>query len=405
MTLFNIKEQGCACGRAHTCDVKKVLIGKNTLQALPHELAGLQIRKPFLLCDVNTHRAAGERVEQLLSEHGIPYGKYVFPMGHPEPDEGTVGAAVMHFDRTCDCVLGIGSGVIGDVSKILANLTGSAYVIVATAPSMDGYASATSSMTRGGLKVSLPSKCADVIIGDTDILKKAPEELLVSGLGDMLAKYISIAEWRISHLVTGEYYCEEIAELVRTSLKACVDHADGLLRREEAAVEAVFRGLVLCGMAMSLAGCSRPASGMEHYFSHLWDMRGEEFGTPTSTHGIQCAVATLLAARLYESVKAITPSEKVGLAYAERFDSATWEQSLRDFLGKGAVSMIELEKKERKYAAEPHRARLKTIVEHWSEITAIMDKEIPSATHIEAILDTIGCPKSPAELGIDPCGT
>ena len=82
---------------------------------------------------------------------------------------------------------------------------------------------ATSSMTVGGLKVSLASRAADLIIGDTDILKNAPRELLVSGLGDMLAKYISIAEWRISNLLTGEYYCEDIAELMRSSLAECVE--------------------------------------------------------------------------------------------------------------------------------------------------------------------------------------
>ena len=201
--------------------------------------------------------------------------------------------------------------------------------------------------------------------------------------------------------VAGEYYCEEIARLVRTSLQACVDHVDGLLRREDRAVEAVFRGLVYCGMAMSLAGVSRPASGMEHYFSHLWDMRGEEFGTPTSTHGIQCALGTLLAARLYDSVKSVTPQSDTALAYARSFDTDAWNQQLRDFLGKGAEQMILQERKEGKYDPQKHADRIRTIVARWGEITEIMEREIPSAARIEAILDAIGCPKTIEEIGLD----
>ncbi len=402
MTLSDIRKHGCPCGRDHVCGVKKVLVGNGVLDSLPAELEGLRVTKPFLLRDTNTYRAAGERVERLLAESGVAYAAYTFPEKRLEPDEYAVGAAVMHFDKTCDCILGIGSGVIGDVSKILANVTGLPYVIVATAPSMDGYASATSSMTRGGLKVSLPSVCADVIIGDTDILKNAPREMLVSGLGDMLAKYVSITEWRISHILTGEYYCEAIAKPVRASLKTCVDNLDGLLKREDAAVEAIFRGLVYCGMAMSLAGCSRPASGMEHYFSHLWDMRGAEFGTPTSTHGIQCALATLYTARLYERVRTVTPDEQTALAYAQSFDPEAWNTQLRDFLGKGAEQMIALEKKEGKYDPVKHAARLKILVEKWDDLTAVMDEELPSSAEIRRILEAVGCPTTVEEIGLDP---
>ena len=103
----------------------------------------------------------------------------------------------------------------------------------------------------------------------------------------MLAKYVSICEWRIANLITGEYYCETIAQMVRTALKKCVDNAEGLLKRDEEAIKAVFEGLIIGGVAMSYAGVSRPASGVEHYFSHVWDMRALEFGTNMDLHGIQ----------------------------------------------------------------------------------------------------------------------
>lgn len=120
----------------------------------------------FVLADERTHRAAGEAVCAALDNSRIPYTEYVLPGNTVKPDEKTVGAAVMHFDRRCDLVIGVGSGVINDVGKLLSKTAGTPYIIVGTAPSMDGYASATSSMDVDGLKVSLPSRCADAVVGD-----------------------------------------------------------------------------------------------------------------------------------------------------------------------------------------------------------------------------------------------
>ena len=242
----------CSCGKTHTVAIDDVVVGKGAVARLPEFVEKYGAKKPFVLADRNTYQAAGERVAQLLRDTGIAFSAYIFQADALEPNEEAVGSAVMHFDASCDLIIGVGSGVINDIGKILSNVTGRKYIIVGTAPSMDGYASATSSMSMDGLKVSLNSRCADVIIGDTDILKQAPEHMLKAGLGDMLAKYVSIAEWRIAHLITGEYYCERVAQLIRGALKKCVDNAEGLLKRDETAVEAVFEGLVIGGVATFL---------------------------------------------------------------------------------------------------------------------------------------------------------
>ena len=382
-------------------DAEKIYAGKGALNKLPLLVKAFGVKKVFVLADVNTYRAAGEKVCKLLEENDIRYTSYIVPDKVPEPDEHTVGSVIMHFDVTCDLVVGVGSGVINDVGKILSNVAHVPYFIVGTAPSMAGYASASSSMSRDGLKISLPSKRADIIIGDTDILKEAPDRMLQAGLGDMLAKYVSICEWRIAHIITGEYYSEDIAELVREALKRCVENAEGLLKRDEQAIEAVFMGLVTSGLAMAYAGVSRPASGVEHYFSHVWDMRGLEFGTSVDLHGIQCGVGTLLASRLYEQMKQIKPDKEKALTYAADFDYAKWSQELRTFLGKGAEAMIALEEKEQKYNVECHQKRLEIILEHWDEILKIMDEELPSGAEIEKLLDTIGAPKAVTEMGIE----
>ncbi len=397
--MQSINNKQCSCGKEHTFS-SKVLVGKGVLSEIVNVVQSYNAKKVFVIADKNTYKAAGETVVKLL-ENTLCVTSYVFKADVLEPDEASVGLAVMNFRPDSDLVIGVGSGVINDISKIVASVSNKPYIIVATAPSMDGYASATSSMTMDGLKISLSSKCADVIIGDTDVLCAAPLKLLKSGLGDMLAKYVSICEWRISNLVNGEHYCEKIADLVRKSLKKCIDNADGLLNRDKAAVTAVFEGLVVCGVAMKYAGVSRPASGIEHYLSHIWDMRAVEFGTPCELHGIQCALGTALALELYEKALAFTPDESQAIAKSEQFDFEMWSDKLREFLGKGAESMIALEEKEHKYDLDSHKKRLEIIIRNWDKIKQIIKEELPSSDDFDALLNELGLPKTMQEIRLD----
>jgi len=391
----------CACGKEHINPIDEVLVGKGVLNQLPEMAKKYNAQKAFVLSDRQTYKAAGEQVCKVLKEANLAFVSFVLDSDMPEPDEQSVGSVMMHYDTTCDIIVGVGSGVINDLGKILSSVSGRPYIIVGTAPSMDGYASSTSSMTRNGLKISLPTTNANVIIGDTDVLCAAPQKLLIAGLGDMLAKYVSICEWRIAHVITGEYYCEKIASMIRSALKRCVEGAEGLLKREEQAVAAVFEGLVIGGIAMTFAGVSRPASGVEHYLSHVWDMRGAAFCAPVELHGLQCAVGTLIAVRLYEKLAKEIPSAERAKQYVAKFDYESWSDELRAFLGKGAESMIELEAKEKKYDPSAHEKRLKGIAENWQKILRIMQEELPSSKELENLFDSVGIPKTPSEIGID----
>ena len=396
---FDTKNPCPFCGKLHQSRVEQVISGKGVLARLPQILREKGVKKPFLLSDENNYEAAGKQVEALLNAEKLPYSRCVLAGEHIEPDEKAMGSVLLHYDATCDGIVAIGSGVIGDLSKILANSSKNPLFTVATAPSMDGFASETSSMVRDGLKVSIPSRCPCVIIGDTEILKNAPMRMLRAGLGDMLAKYISICEWRIGHLITGEYYCEEIAALVREALKKCVDNADGLLARDEKAVEAVFEGLVLGGLAMAYAGVSRPASGVEHYISHVWEMYALEHGKKADLHGLQCAVGTRIAAGLYAKLLKVTPDREKALRHAAEFSYAEKAKQMREFLGSGAEAMIALEKKEGKYLPEKHEKRLEIILSHWNEILSIVKEEVPNPETLEALFDKIEMPKLPSLVG------
>lgn len=391
----------CDCGRRHAGGVRHVIIEDGAIERLPALIREAGGKRPFLLSGHDSFAAAGERVTGALEKAGIDHSAYVFPDSPVRPTEQTVGSAVMHYDLRCDIIVAVGSGVINDTGKLLAAMTGHKYIIVATAPSMDGFSSATSSMDRDNLKVSLDSTFAWAVVGDLDVLSKAPMRMLQAGVGDMLAKYVSLAEWKIGHLIVDEYYCPVVAALVSRALDRVVKAAEGLVNRDREAVRAVMEGMVIAGLAMTYAGLSRPASGMEHYFSHIIDMRALAFeDAQCDLHGIQVGVGTVYTLRVYESFKAVTPNRERALKAAEMFDEEAWNRQLLAFIGPGARAMIERERRERKYDREKHAVRLERILNHWGEIVQIADS-LPTAEQTAALLEKIGAPTTAEAFGYD----
>ena len=404
MSFEQLLAQGghdCTCGQHHQTDLQYLKIEAGAVRFLPEALERLNVRKPFIVCDKNTHQVAWGRVEPVLQAAGIPYVLNRLEGDLLEPDEHTVGALCMAFDPSCDVVLAIGSGVINDSCKVLAHTAGLRSLVVATAPSMDGYASNSSSMIQKRVKVTLYNACPAAIIADTDILKDAPMRMLWAGLGDMLAKYVSICEWGISHLVTGEYYCENVAGLVRQSLKKCVESAQGLIRREPAAILAITEGLMLSGIAMSFARISRPASGLEHYFSHIWEMMALDRGQHSDFHGIQVGIGTHLTLLLYDDIRRIQPDRSKAEAFVASFDNSVWEAQMLAIFGKASEVIISSEHNTyRKNDPDRHKTRLNNILAHWGEIQDIIARELPPADEVAALMRGLQMPMVPADIGI-----
>ncbi|MBQ8641726.1 MAG: iron-containing alcohol dehydrogenase [Clostridia bacterium] len=389
----------CECGRRHYGLLKDCIIGEDALLRLPEMVRKYNGTHPFVLCDRETYAAAGERACALLEGAEIPYTLHIIGRTRPAPDERIVGEAVMFCDAKCDLVIAVGGGVINDTGKILAAAKNCTDIYVAAAPSMDGYASASSSMEREGLKVSLNSKCPDAVIGDAAVLAAAPVHMIRSGIGDMAAKYISLVEWQIAALLVGDYYCPTVANIVKESLAVCAENAAAAVSGDREAVCRLAEGLVMSGLAMNYAGISRPASGMEHYISHILDMRALEFGAPADLHGIQCGIATLITAEAYELLAKIVPDREKALAYVKNFSLESWSDHLRALLGHGAQAMIAGEKKEGKYDPEKHAARLEKILANWETILEIVSG-LPSAADLRTFFVSIGHPVSGGEIGL-----
>ena len=200
----------CACGMKHTCAIKHVIIGKGANKQLGSLLG--DYKKILLVADTNTYAACGEEIKVQVGdklESLLIYERE----GLLIPNEEAVEEMQAKLTSETDLILGIGSGVIQDTCKYVSHKAKLPYAIVATAPSMDGYASVGAAMIMGGMKVTYTSHVPDAIIGDIDVLKDAPMDMIRSGYGDILGKFSCLNDWKLSVLVRGEYFCQYVYDL------------------------------------------------------------------------------------------------------------------------------------------------------------------------------------------------
>lgn len=301
-------EYSCACGKSHKVDIQAIRVGSGVMQELPGILRDLGASHIFLVADNYTYEAAGRQVEQLLDQAGLAYHKRVFQTETPlVPNEYALGSVLAAMTSQDDMLLAVGSGTLNDVTKYVSARTGIPYVIAATAPSMDGYASTVAPTILDGFKTTLPAVYPAAIVADVDILKDAPMPMLTAGFGDIIGKFTSLADWRLSHQLNGEYYCPEVAGVIEAAVETCAANAKALAQREPQAVQAVTEALILSGLAMGMVGVSRPASGAEHQMAHYWEMDALRRGEEHPLHGNAVGVGTVLAASLYEMAAEYLP--------------------------------------------------------------------------------------------------
>lgn len=294
----------CPCGREHSVGIRQIEIGPGVLSGLAETVSALGGGPVFLLADENTWQAAGERASRLLREAGVPVHCHLFP-GSPVlvPDETTVGAALAAMEPDDRLLLAVGSGTLNDTARILSARCRIPYVICATAPSMDGFASTVSPLILGGSKVTKPAVYPAAILADTLVMKEAPAPMLTAGFGDIIGKYTALADWKLARELKREYYCEQSVALMERAVENCAQSAARLKQREETAVRAAAEALVLSGVAMGLVGYSRPASGAEHHMAHYWEVDALRRGEAHPLHGNAVGAAAVVSATLYELAK------------------------------------------------------------------------------------------------------
>ncbi len=299
----------CTCAqKRHSIPTEVIEISEHAVEKVDDILK--DFHHIYLVADENTYAAAGRRVEELLSAAGRLWKALILPAS-ALPTAENIGKVLVEagidrdvydisaYSNNPDYILAVGSGSINDICRMVSYRLSLPYGVVGTAPSMDGYASVVAPLLIGRDKRIYTCTIARHIIIDLNVNAAAPFPLLLSGLGDMLAKYTAIIDWELARDKVNEYYCDNIANMVLTAVDQCVAASDRLESRDIGVVRDISEGLILSGKCMGFTGTSRPASGAEHMIGQTWEVMDVREGKTPHLHGIECGEATFAVIEMY----------------------------------------------------------------------------------------------------------
>ncbi len=380
--------QNCKCGKEHTFDLETLEVYSGAIQDTAKILnRGGFPKKILAVFDENSYRVT-DGVLDILKSGGFIVESKVYPSKRTADMEDVEEIQALIGDN--EGVLSVGTGSINDICRLASFYENRPLAIFATAPSMDGFASDSAPITKNDFKISYLCRQPKIIIADTAILAKAPLELKAAGFGDMIAKCIAVADWRIATLTHGDYYCEKIADLVRKAFNGIVNLAPKVREESEEAAGAIMENLVLTGVAMQLAKCTRPASGTEHIISHFWECKKLARGKISDFHGKKVGVATLIVADIYHKlckIDKVKASKEV--VDFDELTSAYGEQLMPEVVNYNTPDTI------------ANEVDLDLLEQKWEEIKRIIVEEIPPVEELKRLYALAGAVTSGKDIEVD----
>ena len=387
-------------------DTRQVTIAAGALASVADVFEGsFGDRTAVVVADENTFALAGEEVQERLEAAGCKTVEpYVFP-GRPMLYAGysnieTLVEALKQHDAI---PVAVGSGTLNDIVKRAAHECDRPYLCVGTAASMDGYTSFGASISKDGRKQTLTCPAPRAVLGDVDILVKAPAWMTASGYADLLCKVTAGADWIVADALGTEEIHPRAWSLVHDHLREWTANPAELRAGDGDAMDRLMEGLVMAGLAMQVAVSSRPASGAEHMFSHLWEMEGLGHDEdPPLSHGFKVGVGSIAVAALYERVlqRDLSDLDVEGIVDNwpawEEVEQGVWETHTVPGLGEYAVE----ESRAKYVSAEELRERLELLCGLWPELRGRLEAQLMSADELRETLRAAGCPTSPEEIGL-----
>lgn len=378
-------DYACECGRHHHMAIDHLAVGKGAVAKLPEFLSGQEKLdgttldkedKLYVVADIHTWDVAGKQVYEMLKKEGYLVEYYIFPHEEMHTNEIFIGELDNVMPKDVVLPVAVGSGTINDLTRMVSFQRKIPYYIIGTAPSMDGYATDVAPATIKGLKRSLPAHCASGIIGDTDFLSTAPDKMVAAGIGDIIAKYIAINDWRLSHIINGEYYCENVADLMLASTDKVAGSVDGLVSGEANAYQYLMECLVLIGIAMGYVNNSRPGSGAEHSMGHVMEMKCALKGLYGELHGTSVGMATCIMADMYEKFLTLDIDYDKARAHADTFNHDSWAKEIERVFGTSADSIFKVYEKAHQSDPEIVKNRIDQIEKNKEEIWSVIRETV-----------------------------
>lgn len=313
---------------------REVIVGEGTLDSVTEVFERLGFSESALVVTGHkTMEVAGKTVIQMLEDRGVEVDSVI--VDSPAMQEVQTVETKIH-ERKPQVVFGVGGGTKIDVAKVSSAYQNVPFISIPTTASHDGIASPVASLKGFKKPYSVMAQAPLAIIADTEIIMKAPKRFSISGCGDVVAKLTAVRDWELAHKVRNEYYGEYAASLALMSAQLIMENAGLIKKNEEEGLRVLLEALISCGVAMSIAGSSRPCSGSEHLFSHALDLTAEKH----ALHGEQCGVGTIMMAFLHginwknvkqtlETLEAPTTASDLGITVEELVKALVESKNIR----------------------------------------------------------------------------
>ncbi len=382
---------------------RQVVLAERALECLPEVAAAhLDGRPLVIVCDDNTRKAAGAEVEARLAAAGRAVAPLVLP-GAPR-----LKPRIEYSRRIAEALkqganaVAVGSGVVNDLTKYASALAGAPYICVPTAASMDGYSASGAPLLNDGFKRTVDCPPPVAVVADPAIAVAAPAPMASWGYGDLAGKISAGGDWILADGLGEEAISAPEWDMVQGNLAAWLRNPEGVRDRDRAAVRGLLEGLLTVGFAMQSYGNSRPASGSDHQFSHLWEMEGLSIDGIPAAHGACVGIGCLASLALYDWLlsRDLTAIDVERLV-ARRRPLAALEDEVRAAFSDRGLADASIEEVRAKHPDEERlRTRLWRLAALWPDLRARLAAHLPRAAEVRGRLAVQGLPVRPADLGL-----
>jgi glycerol-1-phosphate dehydrogenase [NAD(P)+] len=381
----------CECGRSHTVPTEHLVFDADAIEQLARRASEYVPRPDYLiLADERTFGVAGRLVEEALEERAASVSRFIVPDpdGESPATDDTTRDLILSRAPLAEMYIAAGSGVINDLTKWVAHERQKPFLTLATAASMNGYASANVSATIEGLKVLFHAEACKGVFALPEVIEQAPFELTAAGLGDVVAKTVSSADWKLNQLLFDEYYCQFSVDLLKDLEPVYLNRPEKIRKRDPEAIQALFHALFWSSVAMTITGTSSPASGGEHLISHTLDMHAAVKGVKHDLHGKQVGVGTILSAALYDEILRIERPE-IREIPAE-IDTSFW----------GPLAGVVEDAYRKKLPKVERAARKLTEPRTWDALRSLLKESLVSPRKLKNCLEQAGAAHRVSDLHI-----
>uniref|UniRef100_UPI003216EEF5 sn-glycerol-1-phosphate dehydrogenase n=1 Tax=uncultured Draconibacterium sp. TaxID=1573823 RepID=UPI003216EEF5 len=389
---------------ASASDTRALEIGRNIIDRVP-ALFSSQFpgKKAVVVCDQTTFEVAGKKVHDYFIEAGLAYTEpFVYNESKPYAEFGNVTLLEESLQQHDAIPVAVGSGTINDLTKLASSRAGRQYMCVATAASMDGYTAFGASITFEGSKQTFSCPAPQVVLADIEVIRKAPAAMTAAGYADLFAKVTAGADWIIADSLDVEKIDATAWAIVQDELKEALADPVGAKEGKVEAITPLVEGLILGGFAMQWAKSSRPASGAEHQFSHLWNMEHHVYNGEAPCHGFQVGVATLGITRLYEEFLKVP---------VELLDAATcasqwpaWNEMQKQAEDRfGNTDFLDTainQTRDKHISKEELAVQVEKLKQVWPKLKEDLKNQLVAAEEVKQRLEAVGAPFEPEHIGI-----